>query len=228
MRLSGHVGPQITWFRRFGHTRRAKRGCRNGPFHFIFALPTVDDIKTKKGTGMKRQSVLLLAILLLMGIAGTARGQANDTESFTVTVDPVLTIAAPLASTSITHDGTDTNQVFTAQRWTVTQNASAGASVTFATDQAFTHTTATTSKRDAKLDLSLFSSDTGSGWSVTTATDQTAFGAATPDGVAQVAASATAAGDAAFDLTVTFVETDFSTLPSGNYTMTVTGTITAN
>lgn len=177
---------------------------------------------------MNRRIIAVAVAVIWATAATSAKAQVSDTETFTVTVDPTLTITAPTASVAVTHDGTDTNQAFAAQRWTVTQNASAGASVTFSTNQAFTHATATTFKRNAKLDLSLFSSDTGSGWAVTTATDQTDYANATPDGVATVAATATAPGSAAFDLAVTFITTDFSTLASGNYSTTVTGTITAN
>ena len=175
-----------------------------------------------------RQLTWTAAALVTLVLAASHANAVDDTETFTVTVDPVLTITAPAASVSAIHDTTDTNQAFAAQRWTVTQNASAGASVTFSTNQAFTHATATTVKRDARLDLALFSSDTGSGWAVSTATDTTDYANATPDEVATVAAASTAAGDAAFDLTVTFITVDFSTLPSGNYSTTVTGTLTAN
>ncbi len=77
-----------------------------------------------------------------------------------------------------------------------------------------------------KLDLALNTSDTGSGWNVTTASDQTNYGAA--DEVATVQAVSSAPGDATLNLTVTFITTDFSTLLAGNYTSTVTATITAN
>lgn len=178
---------------------------------------------------MNKQAVLFGVTLLAAALAvSRANAQATDTEGFTVTVDAVLTVTAPSASVSITHDQSDLNQAFGAQQWTVQQNATAGASISFSTDQAFTHTTATTFKRDAKLDLALASSDSGSGWAVSTATDQTDYGAATPDGVATVQAASTAPGDAAFDLTVTFVTSDFSTLAAGNYTTTVTGTLTSN
>ena len=127
----------------------------------------------------------MLFALLALGIS-SASAQSSGTETFNVTVPAVLTITAPAASVGITHDQADTNQVFAAQRWTVAQNAAAGASITFSTNQAFTHATATSFKRNAKLDLGLFSSDTGSGWALTTATDQTDYANATPDGVATV------------------------------------------
>jgi hypothetical protein len=192
-------------------------------------LRRVDNTLTEKETLMNKRIILIAATLLAILLVTTnANAQVNDTETFTVTVDPVLTIVAPAASVGITHDATNGNQIFAAQRWLVTQNAAAGAAVTFSTNQAFTNTVSSSFKRDAKLDLAVFSSDSGSGWAVTTATDQTDYANITPDGVATVAAAATAPGDASLDLTVTFITTDFSTLASGAYATTVTGTITAN
>lgn len=179
---------------------------------------------------MKRQIVAIAAgLILILALTVDIAHAVTGTETFTVTAPAVLTVTPPAASVSITHGQTDVNQVFAAQRWTVAQNGSAGAAITFATNQPFTHATATSFKRNAKLDLALFSSDTGSGWSVTTATAQSNFAATpTPVNTATVAASATAPGDAAFDLTVTFIETDFSRLASGSYSTTVTATLTSN
>ena len=176
---------------------------------------------------MNKRFVVIAATLLVIALAVSEALAVIATESFTVTVPAVLTVTAPAASVSLTHSQTDGNQAFAAQRWTMAQNAALGASITFSTNQAFTHATATTFKRNAKLDLALFSSDAGSGWAVTTATDQTDYANVISDGVATVSATAIAPGDAALDLTVTFVTTDFSTLASGNYSTTVTGTLTA-
>lgn len=178
---------------------------------------------------MIRRSLAIAGTLLVSALAASsAYGQASTTETFNVTVDPVLTITRPAASVTITHSQADVNQAFAAQRWTVAQNAAAGAAITFSTNQSFTHSVENTFKRNARLDLVLFSSDTGSGWAVTTATDQTDYANATPDEVATVSAGANNPGDAAFDLTVTLIETNFSTLASGTYSTIVTGTITSN
>ena len=175
----------------------------------------------------KRGAVSVAAAMLIAALTvSDASAQVSDTQNFTVTVDPELTITAPVA-VSITHDTTDANQVFAAQSWTVTQNASAGAAVTFSTNQAFTNATANM-KRNAKLDLAIATSDSAAGWTVSVASNQTDYANATPDEIATVSAASTAPGDAAFNLTVTFVDTDFSVLASGNYVTTVTGTITAN
>ena len=176
----------------------------------------------------KIKQVFVVASALAMAILTNAQtfGQASDTELFTVTAPTVLTVTSPAASVTITHDKTDSDQVFSVQSWTVAQNGAIGASISFATDQAFTNTVTSSFKRDAKLDLALASSDTGSGWALTTSTDTTDYG--TADGVATVSAASTAPGDAASNLTVTFITTDFSTMASGDYAMTVTGTITSN
>ena len=174
------------------------------------------------------RALLVGASLFLVSSAASNASAVTDTETFTVTVDPVLTITAPPTSASMAHSETDTDQAFAPQSWTVAQNAPTGASVSFSTDQAFTHATDATYKRDAKLDLALASSDADSGWAITVPIDQTDYANASPDGVATVSAAATGAGDAAFNLTVTLVETDFSMLASGDYSTTVTGTLTSN
>lgn len=115
--------------------------------------------------------------------------------------------------------------LFAPERWTVTQTSSAGATVTFTTEQAFTSTISSSLKRDARLDLALASSDTRSGRAVSVASDQTSYASASE--VAKVQASSTAPGSAAFDLTVTFVTGDVFTLEQGDYVTTVTGTIAA-
>lgn len=146
--------------------------------------------------------------------------------TYVVRVPPRVTIAAPSGTASLTHDGTDGDQVFTAERWTVSQNSPAGAVVTFTTEYAFTSTVSASLKRDARLDLALDSAESVSGWTVSVATDQTAYESAAE--VARVRAASTAPGDAAFDLTVTFLTGDVVTLASGDYSTTVVGTITAN
>ena len=175
---------------------------------------------------IKKWATSFTAAMLVAALAvPEASAQTSDTETFTVNVGAVLTITAPAASASINHDTTDANQVFPAQAWAVTQNAAAGANVTFSVSQAFTNGT---SKRDAKLDLAIASSEANAGWTVTTATDQTDYANATPDESATVAANATAAGNATFNLTVTFLDTNYSVLTTGAYSTTVTGTIAAN
>jgi len=171
--------------------------------------------------------LLVPGILMALAVLAPSTAWAEaKSQSNTVTVSPVLTLTAPAAA-SITHDGEDTNQAFTAASWGIESNNAAGATVTFAVSDVFVHSVANSYKADVKLDLALSTSDSGSGWTVTTATDTTDYAAATADLAASVVASSTAAGDAALDLSVTFVSSDHSLLAAGDYAVTVTGTLTA-
>ena len=168
-------------------------------------------------------------VLFVLGTASVADAQVTDTERFRVTVPSQLTITAPQALVSITHDETDADQPFPPQPWNVTANALLGATVSFSTDQAFTHTLDPTFKRDARLDLSVASSDAPAAWTVLIGSDQTDYdNLVLPDEVATVTAASIRPGDASFNLGVTFLTVDHSTLAEGDYEMTVTGTLTAN
>ena len=174
------------------------------------------------------RKMLMGALCLSAALACQSRAFAQTTASqqFNVVVPSVLSITAP-AAVSINHNQTDANQVFPAQSWVAQCNNSLGAVLNMSTATAFRNTVgATTYKRNAQLALALASSDAGSGWSVTTASDATNYAGA--DEVATVSARSTAPGDASFNLTVTFLDTDFSVLAAGTYTTVVTGTITAN
>lgn len=169
----------------------------------------------------------VVAALAGMTIASGVYAATTETQSNTVTVPSVLAITAPAAATK-THDAADANQALPAATWTVDQNQVSGSTATFSVSAPFVHATATTIKRNCKLDLAISTSESAAGWSVTTATDQTAYAAVTPDNAASVSATSTAAGNATLGVTVTFLDTDYSTLATGSYATTVTGTITAN
>jgi hypothetical protein len=168
----------------------------------------------------------LTAAFVFGAAAWPASAQPSATMVYTVHVPPRMMIIAPSGIASVTHDGTEADQAFAAERWTVNQNSPAGAVVTFTTEYAFTSTLAPTLKRDARLDLALDSAQSASAWTVSIPTDQTNYASAAE--VAKVQATSTAPGRAAFDLTVTFLTGDIITLASGDYMTTVTGTITAN
>ncbi len=136
------------------------------------------------------------------------------------------TIRAPNTDASIKHDETNGDQVFRPQRWWVVSGRRRGATVTFATDQAFTHVQDASYKRDAHLDLRIGSSSRSARWRVTVASDQTNH--ATSDENAIVQAECDRAGWARLDLTVTFVTDDQDSLAQGDYILNVTGTVTAN
>lgn len=163
----------------------------------------------------------LLAALTL-GLAASAEAQVTDTEMFRVTVNSLMSIQAPAALVSQIHDETDNDQDFALQRWLVTANNAIGATAVFETDQCFTHTVDNTYKRNAALSLAVVGS--GSAWTVTTGTATTNYGASLE--VVSVAAGSSTAGSAAFDLGVTLVEETFADLASGDYELTITGTLT--
>ncbi|MBC8115497.1 MAG: hypothetical protein H7062_14020 [Candidatus Saccharimonas sp.] len=137
-----------------------------------------------------------------------------------------LKIVGPPATT-ITHDGTNNDQPFGLQQWEIRDNAKRGATVTFETRTAFRNTAGPgTVKRDARLQMSIARQEAGGDWVVTQATDQTNY--AVGDEFAIVSATSTDRGDATFNIFVTFVTSDFSTLRAGTYSTTVIGTVSAN
>lgn len=170
------------------------------------------------------------SLLAAIALAATALPQAvfaqgtTDSQQYSVAVDPLVSISAVNATVSINHDTNDTNQVFPSQLWNAFCNNSAGATVTFTTASAFQNVVgATTYTRHATLDLAL-GANVDAGWAIDTATATTSAGNET----VSVGASTSGPGSAELSLTVTFLDTDYSTLPSGTYAMTVDGLITAN
>jgi hypothetical protein len=164
---------------------------------------------------------------VLFGVS-SAYGQVTATERFRVTIPSNLSITAPAALASLTHDESSNNQVFGAQQWNVRANRAVGATVTFSTNQAFTHTTNSSFKRDARLDLAIASSDGPALWSIINPSDQTNYAAGVPDEVAVVQARSVLPGRATFNLTVTFITGVYETLAEGDYEMVVTGTVASN
>jgi hypothetical protein len=169
---------------------------------------------------------LLVAFVAGFLMVASAQAQVSDTQGFTVRVPNRLTITPPAPAVSITHDETANDQTFAAQQWAVKANSRDGATVVFSTDQAFTHTADASFKRDAKLDLAIASSSGPASWTLAVASDQTDHAAS--DEIATVQAGSTAPGKADFDLTVTFITGDLDTLAEGDYSLTITGTLTAN
>lgn len=177
---------------------------------------------------MSRRSILkcVAAIVPLFAICSVASAQVSSNQAFIVNVPANLSITAPNGGVSITHDETDNDQAFPSQLWDVRANALLGATVTFSTNQAFRHTVDPTFQRDARLDLAISSSSGPANWLVAAASDQTNYAGA--DGIATVQAISTRPGQATFDLSVTFVTTQWDTLASGDYVTVVTGTLAAN
>lgn len=133
-------------------------------------------------------------------------------------------ITAP-AGQSQNHNGSDANQSFTQSTWTLSSTEALGATLTLSAGP-FTHSTVSTIKRDTRLDLAVLSSQGAALWAATVPTSQTNI--ALNVNTATVAAKSSSLGGGTVGLTVTFMDTDYSTLAAGNYTLTVTGTIVPN
>lgn len=149
----------------------------------------------------------------------------TGSQTLTVSVPQSISITAPSA-VSLTHDQTDNPQAFPAQPWIVRGNSSAGVTVNFAITSPFTHATQPEFKRNAKLNLSVGTTQGPATWTVGVAQDQTDFAAS--DNIAQVSASSSGAGRASLNLGVTFLTDEFGVFAAGNYTTTVVGTVSAN
>jgi len=167
---------------------------------------------------MKKILTIAVAAVLLPASALFAQ---TDSQKFTVTVPANISITAPVDAT-LSHDDTETDQAFPPQAWLVSGNGSTGVSVTFSTDQAFTHTDNTT-KRDVELGLSV-GSTTGPGataWTVGTSSDTTDY--VNSDEIATVQVSSDGVGAASLDLTVTFITGTLGSFASGIYETTEIG-----
>jgi hypothetical protein len=172
-----------------------------------------------------KKFILFAAVVAVSGLIAQSVLGATASQTFTVTVPTNVSITAP-SNVSLYHDETDNNQVFPNQSWTVKGNVQNGVSVSFATNQAFTHTTNASFKRNAKLDLATGTTLGPATWTVTKATDTTDYVGG--NGVATVTAASNGVGRAAFNLGVTFITDSYATFAAGDYTTTVTGTVTAN
>lgn len=168
-----------------------------------------------------------VAVAVFLTAGSSVYAQTTGTQQFTVVVGDIMSITAP-TDVSITHDGTDADQGFgtAASSWDVLCNQGAGATVTFVTDGLFTNTVGTnTYTRDYTMDLAV-SSDPDSVWS--TVAGSASWASATDGAIGTVQAESSGPGNSSLTLDVTFIDSDYSQLPSGSYTMGVTATIVAN
>ena len=166
--------------------------------------------------------------LLLMGLLAVAPvWSASDTQVYRVLIAPKLSLIPPQWGMIKSYPGLGTaNVIFAPQPWLARCNSHGGCSVLLETSTAFRHTTTPSSKRDAKLDVTV---DAGSGpgvWSVTTASSTTDYRRGNEN--ARVRVSANGAGDTKVRLTVTFITGAPGTLQEGDYTTTIVGTISGN
>ena len=174
-----------------------------------------------------RHLIAVWLLLLVVLIPGDAAHSSSDSQQFRVQMPVRLTIVAPPFNQIQGYPGSGSaNVVFAPQTWRAKSNAYLGANVILETATAFRHVTTPTSKRNARLDLSVVGSTGPATWVVNTATATTNYAAGNEN--ARVRLSSNGAGGATFRLLVTFVTGAPGTLQEGDYTTTVVGTITAN
>jgi hypothetical protein len=174
---------------------------------------------------MKRSFWAALAIAAVLFVApqgASAQAVDSDSQFFIVEVAPVIAISAPAFPAIIAHDTTDTNQAFATQTWSAITNNTTGATINWVITPFANGLT----QRNARLTAGVASSDASAAWAMTTATDDTDYLSATPNGLVSAASEGPGAGT--FGLNVVFLDSDYSQLPAGTYTSLVTGTITAN
>jgi hypothetical protein len=175
---------------------------------------------------LRRLIVVVLLALVVLIPSEMARSD-SDSQQFRVNIPVRLSIAAPPTDQVRGYPGIGTaNVIFAPQTWQARSNSSLGANVTLETATAFRHVTATSSKRNARLDLTLVGSTGPATWTVNTATASTNYAAGNEQ--ARVRMTSNGAGGATFRLLVTFITGAPGSLQEGDYTTTVVGTITAN
>ena len=175
---------------------------------------------------MRHQIALLTAALVLAAFSTSAQAQVTQASQLnTLTVLSTMSIVAPVPGVLV-HDTSDNDQVFPVQNWITHTSGLTGANVTFVAQTPFTNALDASFQRDAKLDLAITSSDDTANWAVTIPSDQTNY--LSSSDTATVSATSSGPGIGQLGLTVTFVETGYSSLAAGAYTMTVAGTIAAN
>ena len=178
-------------------------------------------------TTMALRSLISVLLALVVLIPSDTARSASDSQQFRVNVPVRLSIAAPLTDQVRGYPGTGTaNVIYAPQTWQARSNSSLGANVTLETATAFRHVTASTSKRNARLDLSLAGSTGPATWTVNTATATTNYAAGNEQARVQLSSNGT--GGTTFNLLVTFITGAPGSLQEGDYTTTVVGTITAN
>jgi len=165
-----------------------------------------------------------LFCLVALSFSDTVFGQ-TDSQTLRVQVPTRISIEAP-AAVKIRHDETDNDQVFPGQLWSVKANNPAGVSISFSTNKPFTHKELPEFMRDAKINLSVDSSEGPATWNITQSSDVTNYQAADP--IATVSATSNGVGIATMNLEVTFITDNFGTFVEGRYITKVTGTVTAN
>lgn len=176
---------------------------------------------------LTRRLLLCIAVVGLSAPCETfAQSQVSDSMSYAMQNPMIigggLQINGP-PNVVVFHHMRDEDLRIGTQQWAVISNANNGASVTFRTLSEFRDGPRS---RDARLEISIARSDATANWIVTQGIDQTDY--ASNDGEAVNTAESSGPGNATFNVNVTFITGDFSTLSSGTYRTTVFGMISAN
>ena len=170
---------------------------------------------------LRTSFALAVAVTLFSGSSLFAQSTATDSQMFTVVVGDAISITSP-ADISINHNMADSNQPFAPQTWNVYTSNPTGADVALSMGR-FINTSNAAYFREGSLGVAVLGSDATAAWTVGTASDDTSA-----TGTAAVDASSNGPGAGQLGISVVFIETDASTLASGDYVATVTGTITNN
>jgi hypothetical protein len=174
---------------------------------------------------------LMTALALLASSPCTgpaADGQVHGKQGFRVRVGPRVTVSAPPAGlTSAREDGRPDTPL-AAQRWSVDTNCQSGVTVSFSTRGAFTNTQRPERKRDAELDLTLPEGEDEAEWTVLVGSDRTRHALGGAAERATVRAVSAGPGRGTLDVTVTFLANPNDPFESGEYALTLVGTVTTN
>lgn len=166
------------------------------------------------------RSSVALALLL-----GTTAWAQTASQEFKVIVPESIGILAP-GAVQVTHNQSDDPMGFPDQTWSVRGNSLRGVNVIFKVATPFVHSTISTEKVDAKLDLSVVAMQGPATWTVTKATDKTNH--LTNDLDATVEAKSNGVGRANMILKVSFLSPEWGTYAAGDYVTTVVGTVALN
>ena len=151
----------------------------------------------------------IVAWVTMAGSTATALGQS---------------VTAP-AQQSITHNGADAPQQFSEVVWNLITGPDVAGYITEWSCGPFVHSVNANLKADSELRVRVLSSEGQANWTTIVASDQTDYAAGNQ--TASVVLQSSSVGDGQAGLTVTFLNSDFSKLGAGDYTITVAGTITA-
>ncbi|MEZ5941455.1 MAG: hypothetical protein R3C18_08700 [Planctomycetaceae bacterium] len=178
---------------------------------------------------MKTKILAVAALVAAVAIPQIANAQASDSQLFRVIVPSNISITAPVATVSDTHDGADGDFGLPPQLWNVRGNVSGGVSVTWVVGSPFIHTTDSSQVIDARIAVAAPINTVGPAtWTSSGATSaSTSTSTATPR-TASVTYVSDGPGRGDFGVSVSFQGGSYGSFLAGSYETTVTGTVTQN